>query len=144
MYLKDQHKQDLFDYAHLESKVLRGPKNTGECNISLMLYSDKVAAPRRVFNTQLLLSRLLLSYFGGSQQIAVLDDRKKGWQSLGPFDIYSHSGVDQYYRVAIRAFRQNGNAEVQTAVDNLVFSDGCERYFLSMSLSVCPVCLLCH
>ena len=130
MYLKNAHMQNQFDYASLESKLIRGPYKSGECTISLNLYSNKVSAPKRTFKTNITLFKQVLSDFGTDEEIEALNERAVGWKPFGPFDLFSDATQGHLYRVTVAAFRQDGDTEVETATDDLVFSDGCTKYFL--------------
>jgi hypothetical protein len=129
MYLKHD-TQNTFASASLESKLLQGPLQKGECTISLRLFSNKVSAPRRVFKTNVKLFKQILSGNGIDEDIVTFNDRGVGWNDLGPYDLYNPGTVGNLFRVTVAAFRQNGNTEVETAIDDLMFSDGCTKYFL--------------
>ncbi|XP_062522144.1 MAM and LDL-receptor class A domain-containing protein 2-like isoform X2 [Corticium candelabrum] len=130
MYLKDQHEQDVSDFAHLESKLMRVPKKSGECTLSFKLYSNKVSAPRRIFNTRITVNKRRVDTFGGSFRVTEIVNRQRNWMSVEPIDLYSSNTAGSHFRVVIAAQRQAGNTEVQTAIDDLKFSDGCTQYFV--------------
>ena len=130
MYLKDQHEQDVSDFAHLESKLMRGPKKSGECTLSFKLYSNRVSAPRRIFNTRITVNKRRVDTFGGSFRVTEIVNRQRNWMSVGPIDLYTSNTAGSHFRVVIAAQRQAGNTEVQTAIDDLKFSDGCTQYFV--------------